>query len=607
MLSNSYYISMLPAYKMVVLNLILSTCLFLSLIAYKYLFKRKINLLYLLILISILPIISIFRAGTYESGGFSDYLKFAISFYNSLKEGILIPQWDSLRSAGYGSPIFMFMYILPFYIVSFFHSIGFTFIDSMKILLALSFPLSGLSMYVFIKGWFGKVPAFVASIFYLFAPYHLVDLHFRTDVGEALSFIFLPIQFLSAKKIIETGSWKWIIIGAINIILLIMSHQAISLISIFIVATYGVTLWICNKRKNIKYLWLFIFSIILGILISTFYWLPIVFEAKNIFWGNYGNVSFIKPLTMFFYSPWKLGLLFQGPNGELSFIVGYIHWIIVIFSIVLLVRSRVKGKLKSILIYLLISFAVTFLMMQEISKPIWDFIPLISKSQFSYRFLLFTSFFSAVMAGIISTVLIRSKKGKYVLISLCFIAIISTMLNWGHRRFIPSIDDAYLKKELILSSPIFEVTIPKWADYTNFTVKNKPISHIDILSGRAEIVEIFRNSIRHNYVIHAYTKTVFRENTFYFPGWNLKINNKSHKIIYDKEKYQGIITFSLPKGIYKVELAYSDTLINKISKTISLLSIFGILMYVFYKLNFFQDTFNSTKSNKRNSNISNFK
>jgi len=522
--------------------------------------------------------------GTYESGGFSDYIKFAMSFDESLRDGNLIPQWDTYRSAGYGSPIFLFMYTLPFYIVSFFHSFGFSFIDGMKIILALSFPLSGISMYVFIKGWLGKVPAFVASIFYLFAPYHLVDTHFRTDPGEALSFVFLPIQFLSTKKIIETGSGKWVIIGAANILLLILSHQAISLASIFITSTYGITILILNKKRNMKYLWLFIFSVMLGVLISAFYWLPIIIEAKNIFWGNYGNVSFIKPITMFLYSPWRLGLLFQGPNGELSFIVGYIHWIIVILSAVFLVNSKLKGNLKPLLIYLLVSFTAVFFMMQEISKSIWDFIPLISKFQFSYRFLLFTSFFSSIMAARITTILIKNKKGRNVLILLCFLAITTTILNWGHRRLIPTIDDAYLKKELISSSPIFEVTIPKWADYLNINPQKKPVSHIDILSGNSDIIEIFRNTTRHKYTIHAYTKTTIRENTFYFPGWTLKVNNKEYPFIYDKEKYQGIITFSLPEGQYDVEVAYSDTLITKVSKIISSLSIVSILLYAFYKL-----------------------
>lgn len=574
-------------YKMIVINLIASSILLIGLFIYRYVFpKRKISLLALLLLISILPIISIFRSGSYESGGFSDYLKFEISFYNSLKEGVIIPQWDELRNAGYGSPIFMFMYILPFYIMSFFHFIGFTFIDSMKILLALSFPLSGLSMYAFVKGWLGKTPAFVASVFYLFAPYHLVDLHFRTDIGEILSFVLLPIQFLSAKNIMETGSKKWIIIGAVNTLLLITSHQAISLISIFAVFTYGITIWVLNKRKNMVHFLLFILSTTLGILISTFYWLPIIFEAKNIFWGNYGNISFIEPWTMFFYSPWRFGFLFQGPKGELSFIVGYIHWIIIILSVILLTKKIIKKQLKSITIYLLILFFMSFFMMQGISKPIWEAIPLINKFQFSYRLLLLISFFSSIIAGIVTTGLIKNKKTRIILIILCFLAITTTMLNWGHRRLLPTVNDSYLMQELTFSSPIFEVTVPKWADYTHLKVVKRPTSHMDILKGDAEIVETFRNSIKHAYIIYVYTDTTFRENTFYFPGWNLKINDKPYRIMYNKEKYQGIITFSLPKGIYKVELTYSDTLINQVSKTISFLSISCILLYVFCKFKF---------------------
>ena len=57
-------------------------------------------------------------------------------------------------------------------------------------------------MYFWIKDQFGKTAGFVAAIFYLFAPYHLLDLHYRASVGEVLSFVFIPLVFLFARKII---------------------------------------------------------------------------------------------------------------------------------------------------------------------------------------------------------------------------------------------------------------------------------------------------------------------------------------------------------------------------------------------------------------------
>ena len=66
---------------------------------------------------------------------------------------------------------------------------------------------------------------------YLFAPYHLVDLHFRASVGETLSFVFIPLVFLYSKNLIETKKYKFLILGAISIALLMTSHLATAMIT----------------------------------------------------------------------------------------------------------------------------------------------------------------------------------------------------------------------------------------------------------------------------------------------------------------------------------------------------------------------------------------
>lgn len=191
---------MLPTYKMVVLNLILSTLLLLGLIIYRYLFRRKVNLFFLLMLISLLPIISILRTGTYESGDLSLHTQRLMSFYNLLFNYNLIPRWTPEFNAGYGDPHFLFAYFLPYFMGSIFHFIGFSFLTSVKLLLTFSFILSGATMYFWVKDELGQKSGFVAGIFYLFMPYHLVDLHFRVSIAETLSFVFLPLALLGTKK-----------------------------------------------------------------------------------------------------------------------------------------------------------------------------------------------------------------------------------------------------------------------------------------------------------------------------------------------------------------------------------------------------------------------
>ena len=165
---------------MVFINIMSSLALLGGLLFYKFIFpKKKINLFFLLILISILPIISIFRNGDYESGDFNIHIYRIMSFYDSLKEGIIMPSWAAELNATYGNPLFIFNYSLPYYIISLFHFIGISFISSMKLYLGLTLYLSGIFMYLWIKELTGnKLAAFTSAIFYIFNPYHLIDVHF---------------------------------------------------------------------------------------------------------------------------------------------------------------------------------------------------------------------------------------------------------------------------------------------------------------------------------------------------------------------------------------------------------------------------------------------
>src|SRR5438132_11320199 len=100
---------MMEPYKMVVVNLILSGILLACILAYRLLFpKKKINYLILVILISILPVVSIFRKGTYEAGDLTLHSVFLQSFYHNLAQGIFIPQWAGDLCGGYGCPAHLF-------------------------------------------------------------------------------------------------------------------------------------------------------------------------------------------------------------------------------------------------------------------------------------------------------------------------------------------------------------------------------------------------------------------------------------------------------------------------------------------------------------------
>ena len=83
--------------------------------------KRKDKkYLLLLILISLVPLLSLFKSGLPLTHDGQDHVARIANFYRSLIEGNLVPRWAGNLNWGYGHPILMFLYPLPSYLASFF-------------------------------------------------------------------------------------------------------------------------------------------------------------------------------------------------------------------------------------------------------------------------------------------------------------------------------------------------------------------------------------------------------------------------------------------------------------------------------------------------------
>ena len=88
------------------------------------------------------------------------------------------------------------LYPLPSYIASFFHFVGFSLVDSVKIVFGLGMILSLAFMYLWLSSFLGEIPAVLGAILYTYAPYRFVDLYVRGDIGENLAFCIYPAHSL---------------------------------------------------------------------------------------------------------------------------------------------------------------------------------------------------------------------------------------------------------------------------------------------------------------------------------------------------------------------------------------------------------------------------
>lgn len=573
---------MLDPYRMVVINLIASVLVLAGTLFYKFIYPRKkINLFVLLIIISILPIISIFRTGTYESGDFNIHVRRAMEFYSLLSQGNIMPTWAADLNATYGYPLFAFNYTLPYYIISLFHLLGFSFIASLKLFLASAFVLSGILMYLFSKNFFkNSLAAFCTSIFYLFTPYHLISLHFKITIGEILAYTFIPLALCFTSKFLEGKKIIYLLLSGLFLGMVMLSHI---FIGIFLLPV--ISLYVIFENKSFFKGALYSLGIILVSLLTSMYqWAAPLIYRPYMFTTAYPT----DPIKNFYfpniidllYSPWMFGLLFQGPKGELSFLLGYAQLLVFILAVVLILKKRISKKHKKMLIMWTLLFSLNIFLITPYSIFIWKYLPIINQAG-SQRLLIIAAIYTSLFAGYVS---LNLKKKEFVIYVLVILAIGTTILNWGQRRVIPAINDDVLKQNISLGIKWGDThfyALPKWVNPKKPWFSEVPKNRLEILAGKGKINSTYRSSTKHIYEISANTNLLLRENTLYFPGWIASSNEKNVNIKPDKE---GVINLSLQRGKQLLTLSYEDLPLFAISKKISLLSLFLIISYFIYYL-----------------------
>lgn len=559
---------------MVVVNIIASIVLFSGTLIYKFIFKRNINLLFLLILVSFLPIISIARNGAYESGDFNIHVYRSIAFYSSLSEGNIMPSWAGELNATYGYPLFIFNYILPYYIISLFHFLGASFITSLKLFLSLGFIFSGIGMYVFTKRIFkNELAAFTSAIFYLFAPYHLIGLHFKVVVGELSAFTFLPFFFLASFKIREDKKITSILLSAVLFAALIASHVFIALVASLILAAYIAFAYL--KERKTRLVFKTILALFIGVTMSSYVWLTPFFLSQYTIIQKL-KLTFIPLENVYtlFYAPWRMGFLFQGHRGEIANLIGYTQLFVVIY---LLFKLTKKVSKKSLVIFWLSVFAALFFCILPISRPLWEAIPFI-KAVGQHRLLVLIVLVTSILAGYVAML---TKKTAFVYL-LIIITVLYTILNWGHRRVIPTIQDQQLIKELPFSTYKLDTHFyanTRWVDPESPWFRQIPKQRIEIIEGKGTIKEVIHKSTEHEYQVDAQTNLQILENTLYFPGWSAQIGRRAIKI---GPSENGLIKMESPKGKYTLSVSYQDIPVLTNLKRVSVLTLAGTLMILAY-------------------------
>lgn len=524
-----------------------------------------------LIFLSLLfvPLFPLLHPGIPITHDGQDHVARIANFYLSLSEGNLVPRWAGNLNWGYGHPILMFLYPLPSYFASLFHFLGFSLIDSLKLVFGVSFIASGITMYLWAREQLGEEAGLVAGALYVFAPYRFVDLYVRGAIGEHLAFVFPPLVLYFMLNLSKKYSFWYLFGGSLSFAALILSHNAISLMFVPVILVYSIFLLLQSNKKKFLTL-LFALLAALGFGLSSFFWIPAFFEGKytlrNIVTSNEYASRFVD-VKSFIYGAWN-----YGGTGQFTTQIGIVQLAVVISAILITLYLFKKKDRKWIaLLFLLLGFFASIFIMTPYSGFLWEKITTIQKFQFPWRFLSLTVFICAFLGGL----MIASFKKRFQLLMIIFISALALFLNkdfWKANGYLQKNDSFF--KGIYKGTTDTGESAPIWS--VRFMEKS-PKARVEVISGRAIVREIGRNSTKHEYVVESYDDTAtIRENTLYFPGWKAKVDGKSKKIEFQDPSNRGVITFFVEEGKHSVVLELERTKLRLLADTISLISLFAV-------------------------------
>lgn len=508
------------------------------------------------------------------------------------KDGQIPCRWVPDMGYGYGFPLFNFYPPLPYLVGQVFRVMQFSFVDTAKLTFALSILFSGLAMFYLAKEFFGKWGGVLSSIFYIWAPYHSVDVYVRGAMDEAWAWIWFPLIFLFSYKLIgeKEKSSKWIIFLAISWAGLLLSHNLMVMIFTPVFAGWCLMFWI--KDRNWRKFFQLLFSGISALSLSAFFTLPAIFEQKYIHVntlteGYYNYIAHFATIGQLLFSRfWGYGPSVFGPNDGLSFQIGFAHWILSLLvaalsllAIFRIGKNRIDKKVLFVILYSVAFGWFAAFMTHQNSTFIWQKIPLLAFVQFPWRFLTLVVFgFSFAAGGI---VLFLSKRTA-MLVGALLVGFL-VIFNWNY--FLPqggrmgALTDAQkfsgVAWNLQRTAGIY--------DYLPLTAKQNPkdpqTALAEVVDGRGSIIDSSEGTNWGQFTVDLGKDSVVRIDLFAFPNWRINVDGKTVSSYVPNTENYGRMFVDIPSGKHSVYLKLIDTPIRTIGNYLSLLA--WILVFSF--------------------------
>lgn len=481
-------------------------------------------------------------------------------------------RWVLDMGYGYGYPLFNYYPPLPYLVGQVFRFVGFAYIDVVKLVGITGFVTTAVFMYLLGRKLWGEYGGVMASVLYTYAPYHSVDFYVRGAMNEFWAMAFYPAALLTSLNLIQTGERKWMVLTALSVAAIMLSHNPMLLIFAPVMLTWCIFFVI--KLKRWKAVWTLALAAICSLGLAAFFTLPVLIESKYVsLWtltSGYFNylAHFLNWRQIFVNINWGYGSSVLGPNDTMSFAIGYLHWIVPILLLPGLLFKKIHQHWPLILL-LLFFIGISLFMTHSKSTEIWKILTPLEFLQFPWRFLTVAVFAASLLSGAITIVF----NNKLLLASVLALTLLLNANYFRPRQWYPDMTDA--KKfsghswQLLITSGIFDY-LPVYAPQPP---ADQALQDVKFIAGLGESATITKKTNLQKYNVNVITATATAQlQTYYFPGWKIWVDNKEVNIDPKRDPILGRMNVDLSLGSHVVLAKFTNTPIRTVGNTLSLIS-----------------------------------
>ncbi len=496
-------------------------------------------------------------------------------------DGQIPCRWVPDAGFGYGYPLFNFYPPLPYYLAEGLHLVGFDFFWAIKLTFVLAFVLSMLFMYIFAAEFLGTWGGLVAAVFYLYAPYHSVDIYVRGAMNEAWGMVWFPLAFWSAYKLIQKGHKKYLLLLAAAFGSLLVSHNVMTLIFSPILGFWSLMWLILTKawRQFGK----LVIAAIWGVTLAAFFFLPVTLESKMVHVetmtiGYFNYLAHFADLKQLFFSRfWGYGGSTWGPNDGMAFPVGHLHWIAALVALVISLvawfkfRNRFRSIILITIFFNLVGFFYIFLTHSR-SVWFWDHLPLLYYAQFPWRLLAIPAFAFSFLAG---SLIWWLKKLPHQIIITVSIMLIGAVILWN-LPFFHIEKPVTVTAEEKLSGALWELQVTGGIfDYLPKSASRPPgspaVTTPEFITGRGGILNFNQGSNWLTFQADVSSSSAkIRLPLYDFPKLKVTVDGKAAPYTHDEDL--GRVEIILSRGLHTVSAQILNTPIRTLANALTIVA-----------------------------------